>query len=374
MSLLAELLSKVKNQGIKRDVPPNLKQVVEHSTEKAALRKKIIILSVLVLVAVVAGFGAVYYMETFLKPDAVTRPLRRSRPDTPVQAVNPPVQPSPTSSVSTQASEQAHPTPKKAARKREKKVLALYGKNREETKPSLPPSEEGISKKDGSQEIKVPLQRNLTTEERESRDMHLYAAKNYESAKDYKQALSNYQEALRLEPGDYVIMNNISGIMLLMGRNNEALLFAKNALAKNRDYIPALINVGIASIKLNNAEDGKKYLTRALALDPSNKNSLLNLAILNEQNGDYEKAYSSFYKLAQSGDIQGYLGLARVEEKKGNSANAERIYREILSMNGLDPRSRKLASERLSQIESKSTNSQIEPKPTDSQIKPKPTD
>ncbi len=368
MSLLAELLSKVKNQGIKRDVPPNLKQMVENSTEKAAMRKKIIILSSLVLIAVVVGFGAVYYFEIFVKQEAVTGPLRRSQPNSPAQAVNPPLQPSATSSQPEQASIQAQAAPPKAIHKRQKKVLALFRKSNKAAEsdaglplaavnppltavnPPLHPSGEGINKRDESQEVNVPLQRGLTTEERESRDMHLYAAKNYESRKDYKQALSNYMEALRLEPGAYIIMNNISGIMLMMGRNNEALFYARNALAHNRDYVPALINVGIASIKLNNAADGKKYLARALALDPSNKNTLLNLAILHEQTGDYEKAYSSFYKLAQSGDVQGYLGLARVEERKGNSAEAARIYRELLSMNNIDRKTRELATERIQAI------------------------
>lgn len=58
MSLLADLLSKVKYQGFKSDVPPNLKHAVLNSSEKYAVKKRIIFLSVLIFAAVVSGAGA----------------------------------------------------------------------------------------------------------------------------------------------------------------------------------------------------------------------------------------------------------------------------------------------------------------------------
>jgi hypothetical protein len=76
VSLLADLLSKVKyksasaGEGRKTDVPPDLKRVVSSSAEKEAVKKKIIVFSILVLVAIITGAGAVYFMELYTKPSA----------------------------------------------------------------------------------------------------------------------------------------------------------------------------------------------------------------------------------------------------------------------------------------------------------------
>lgn len=345
MSLIADLLSKVKHEGIKRDVPPNLKQVVEDSTEKAAIKKKVIILSALLLAAVITGFGAVYFIETFMQPVTVTGPVRPHPLSAQKQTISPapaPVPPAP--SPEAQVPESPKPSPEKKFVRRHKPALALSGKSYK-SGPALDTPVNPPAPPENS-----PLPGHLTREQSEARDMHLYAAKTYESKKDYQQALSNYKDALQLEPDNYLIMNNISGVMLRIGRYNDALLYARNALMHNNNYVPAIINTGIASIELNNPAEGQKYLAKALSLDPSNRGAMLNLAIVNEKTGEYDKAHAYFYKLAELGDVQGYLGLAREAERNSKYANAASIYREILSMNNVDPKIRKLADERLQAI------------------------
>ncbi|MCC6346314.1 MAG: tetratricopeptide repeat protein, partial [Nitrospirales bacterium] len=79
----------------------------------------------------------------------------------------------------------------------------------------------------------------------------------------------------------------------------------------------------------------------------SNRFALLNLALLHEKAKEYDKASRSFTRLLETGDLQGYLGMARIAEKKGQRAEALRLYREILSLNDLDTKTRKMINERL---------------------------
>jgi Tfp pilus assembly protein PilF len=184
-----------------------------------------------------------------------------------------------------------------------------------------------------------------------NRDVYLYTARTYESKRDYQQALYNYKKALGLDPENYIILNNISSILIQMGSYEESIVYSKNALAVKNTYPPSLINLGIACIRIDKLTEGEGYLTKALSIEPSNRYAILNLAIMQERQGDLDKAYASFYRLSGMGDIQGYLGIARIAEKRGKNSDAARIYQEILSMNDVDPKLKKLARERLSRIE-----------------------
>jgi tetratricopeptide (TPR) repeat protein len=181
--------------------------------------------------------------------------------------------------------------------------------------------------------------------------VYLYTARTYESKKDYHQALLNYKKAMEFDPGNYIIMNNISSVLIHLGSFEESIKYAKNVLTIKKDYAPSLINIGIAYIRLNNPSEGEACLSKALSIEPSNSFALLNLGLLYEKRGDNDRAYSYFSKLSEMGNIQGYLGIARIAEKQGRSSDAVRIYREVLSMNNIDPKTRKLVNDRLLQIQ-----------------------
>ncbi|MBI3593220.1 MAG: tetratricopeptide repeat protein [Nitrospirae bacterium] len=350
MSLLADLLSKVKFQGAKGDIPPNLKQVVSDSAEKAVTRKRIIILSVLVILAVASGFGAVYVMELYIKPFAVKKTVRPPEKPLPEQTITRPSAPT----VAHPLSQPLHETAKTETKKEPLQTAKKKKEIKKEPQPEktyIPEDGDAETKKtpESAEVIRKELKRQPAVDTA-NRDVYIYAAKTYESKKDYYQALSNYKKALEIDPQNYIIMNNISSVMLQLGSYENAIRYSKNALAVRKDYAPSLINLGIAHIQLNNMQEGESYLSKALSIDPSNRHAVLNLAILYERLGDYDKAYKSFYRLSETGDIQGYLGIARISEKKGKTSDAARIYREILSMKDIDPGFRKLANERLLQL------------------------
>ena len=369
MSLLADLLSKLKYQKKEHgDVPLGLKRIVSDSQKRAILKKKLMAFSFFIAFVVISGFGAVYFMELYIKPVAVKKNVP--------QNINEDILKS-----SIQIAEQT-----------DKKIVTVQPLTLNSVEePTLVPSQEGNTKspllggdlgvgellqkivvdasekiipspnptpqsiellKDNKQEVDVGWveARNPTKNSQhlnDDKDSLLYSARAYESKKDYYQALLNYKKALELDPQNYIIMNNISSVLIHMENFSDALRYLENVLNIKRDYVPSLINLGISYIRLGNSVEGESYLLKALSVEPSNKNAMFNIAIFYERQGDNDEAYNYFYKLFEMGEIQGRLGTARIAEKQGNISLAVRVYKEILSMGGVDTQIKKLANERL---------------------------
>lgn len=374
MSLLADLLSKVKyksasaGEGRKTDVPPELKRVVSSSAEKETTKKKVLILSVLVLLAIVAGVGAVYLMELYIKP-SVKKQIAKTT--TPTQIATRPALlevESPKPQAPTTKPEPSETKPKDAKPKPEKETSKQKPEQKKTSEPKtadrsqLPVDrkndKDSEDKTDNRQTVnnrqKPDVQNSIPDSQlsppNSQKDVYLYTARTYESKKDYHQALSNYKKAMEIDPDNYIIMNNISSVLIHLDLFEESIKYAKNVLSIKKDYVPSLINIGIAYIRLNNPAEGEAYLSKALSIEPSNSYALLNLGLLYEKRGDNDRAFGYFSKVSEMGNIQGHLGIARIAEKQGRSSDAVRIYREILSMNNIDTKTRKLVNDRLLQL------------------------
>lgn len=351
MSLLADLLSKVKHQGLKRDVPPNLKYAVLSSYEKYAAKKRIIFLSSLVLVAAVAGVGAVYLISFYGKPYEAKKPVRQAeKPLGPVvKKIPPPSEVILPGAITPKLPKEQASGADIQKKKGKKEIAVKLVKRHQKTSPKeevfLSPEAKIPELSKGAGDKKMLSGENLS-----KRDTHILTAQTYESKKDYHKALASYKKALAIDPENHVILNNIAGILIRSGSYNEAIQHLKNALSIKEDYVPSLINLGIAHAMLSNFSQGENYLAKALSTEPSNTYALLNFGILYERCGNNDKAYGFFYKLSQTGNIQGYLGIARLAEKQGRFKDAAKIYHEIMSMNGIDPENKKFANERLSQL------------------------
>jgi tetratricopeptide (TPR) repeat protein len=153
--------------------------------------------------------------------------------------------------------------------------------------------------------------------------------------KDYNSALDEYKKALNLERGDFMVMNNISYIYLQRGLADMSILYAQMALDINGNYVPALINLGIANAGTGNMSSAEDHLSRAVQLDPGNQDAMLNLAILHERQGEFSKASGYYEKLMKLGSGPSALGLARSYEKQGRMKEAVGIYRKIQSLDSM---------------------------------------
>jgi Tfp pilus assembly protein PilF len=166
----------------------------------------------------------------------------------------------------------------------------------------------------------------------------------------YSQALSNYKKVLALEPNNYIVMNNISSMLIYLRSYEEAIRYAQKALNVKKDYPSPLINIGIGYGYLGKVSESERYFERALAIEPSNHNALLNLGILYEKQNSLNKADGYYIKLSDTGDVQGYLGRARIAEKQKRMADAIYYYRLVVSLDAGDSQVSNTARERLLQL------------------------
>jgi tetratricopeptide (TPR) repeat protein len=330
LSLLADLLSKVKQQDQPSSVPPNLANIIHRSSEKKRMERKFIILLVVVLLFVIAGFGAVYFFESHL-----ASPSKSIAPGQDLTLRNK-VPPAPPAS-----QPEARPEAKIAPKIEAKALPSEAQKPRAEApaKPRAPQPSKRYSE----------MMEHLKTE----RDVLLYSARSYENDKHYSQAITDYKKALEKDPRNYLIMNSLASALIKTGAFEESIGYSRDALNYQKNYVPALINLGIAYTQKGNITEGETYLTRARTIEPTNKAVLLNLALLYEKLPNYQESYAHFQKLSELKDIRGYLGMARVLEKQGKHFEAERIYRSVLAMDDADPSTKQFANGRLLAISNK---------------------
>lgn len=193
--------------------------------------------------------------------------------------------------------------------------------------------------------------RKTAVKDQASIDAYLFAARNAESRHDYLTALRQYLKAQQADPSNYRIMNNVSSTFLRLGLPEDSLKFASMALAQKRDYASAMVNAGISNGRLGNEPAARSMLTRAVAIEPSNRQALFNLGLSYERGREMDDALSIYRRLANGGDAQGYLGMGRVYEKKGNRNEALGCYRDLLALPEAGQAARDMARKRISQLE-----------------------
>jgi hypothetical protein len=75
MSLLADLLAKIKQPASKREVPPNLRNIVQASAKQSGNRRKIILLAFIFAVAVISGLLVTYFGRSLMDTESsITMP------------------------------------------------------------------------------------------------------------------------------------------------------------------------------------------------------------------------------------------------------------------------------------------------------------
>jgi len=344
VSLLADLLSKVKHQDQQSTVPPNLAHIVQKSSQKKKTERKFLILLVVVLFFVIVGFGAVYFFESHLASPSKNIAVRQDLTLRDKVSPAPPSQPAAPEAVVSRQAPQAAPPASQPEVKPEPKIVPkaeIKVSSSEDQKPKIATTSRPQTARPSTRSSE--LGERLKAE----RDTLIYSARSYEQNKNYSLAITDYKKALEKDPRNYLIMNSLASALIKTGTFEESIRYSKDALNYQKNYVPALINLGIAHVQNGNMTEGETCLTRARTIEPTNKAVLLNLALLYERLPNYQESLIHFQKLSEMKDIRGYLGMARVLEKQGKRAEAERLYRNILTMDDADPQTRQFANERL---------------------------
>jgi Tfp pilus assembly protein PilF len=346
VSLLTDLLSRVKHDKGKSGVPPTLTRLISDSHKQKVIRPRLILVGTVCVVIILVGFGVIYMMDAFMGASIAVKGGLTDVKQTEKGAQQV------TSTVQTTQHSDTPPRPPEGQAKGPTPSPSRIGEKYGPSPIQDRTGEESTARKAKREEIRPARTPAGSAEQaREDRDSILYSARSYDAARDYEQALYYYKKALEMDPKNYAVMNNLAGTLIRKGNFEEAIRYARDALVLKKDYAPAIINMGIAHIQLGKVQDGRHYLTAALALDPSNKSALLNLALLFETLKEFADAQRLYEKLAELNDVEGYVGIARLAEKSGRLEDARRIYREMLARGNLDEGTRKLAAERITILE-----------------------
>jgi protein O-mannosyl-transferase len=89
-----------------------------------------------------------------------------------------------------------------------------------------------------------------------------------EEAGQTNAALTQYREALRLDPGRPSVHNNIANVLAASGQQQEALLHYREALRLKPNAPLAHLNLGTTLIELGQHEDGMRHYAEASRLAP----------------------------------------------------------------------------------------------------------
>jgi tetratricopeptide (TPR) repeat protein len=146
---------------------------------------------------------------------------------------------------------------------------------------------------------------------------------------DIPQAIILYKKALVLDPNNINILYKLALLNLRAGYYSNAIKYADKILQIKKDFVPAILVKGKAYEKQGMLEKAQAILEEAFFFYPHNKDLIETLGELYEKQGDYLTAQDYYKMLADLGYMEGYLGLARINEKIGNLKEAYKYYKKI---------------------------------------------
>ena len=336
MSILAGLLKKNTEPQDSGEVLPGLQQAVSSAGPSPDKRRRTYLLIAAGATAAIVGGGLlVLYLQTqtpapqIVRRQAVTLPQPQSQP-TSAKAASAPAPPVETAA-QVAVPKVAHPSVKKHPVR-----LAATGSKKTGVKAPY--------------EVK-PKNPKPIVKDRATLDAWLFAARTAENRKDYNSAMLHYQKVLEADPQNYRIMNNLASICLNLKLDDEALLYANQALKLKGDYVSALVNGGIAQGRLHNEAGARTMLGRAVAVEPANRQALYNLGLSQERSNVLDEALATWRRLADAGDANGVLGMARIKERRGEDQDALRLYREVTANPEAGQRVKDAARERIAVLD-----------------------
>jgi type IV pilus assembly protein PilF len=164
---------------------------------------------------------------------------------------------------------------------------------------------------------------------------YLLIATVYMFLDDQAAARANFEQALRLSPGDPEINNTYGWFLCASGQEQQGL--ERLAVAMRNPYYrsPARpqVNAGLCYLRLKDDSQAEAAFLRAVQLDPANSQAYLQLADIAFRNGNYEAArryLTTLHQLGPTTAASAWLGL-RTERKLGNRETAASYAQQLKS-------------------------------------------
>ena len=114
---------------------------------------------------------------------------------------------------------------------------------------------------------------------------NLYAIKG-----DIESAKKMYQEALKLDPVNTLILNNLAWVLIVGGEYDEALTVLTQSMLIDGENPSALFYTGVVHYLMDDMPEAKRNMTASIILDPTNPYVHYYLARVYEAQEDIENA------------------------------------------------------------------------------------
>ncbi len=157
---------------------------------------------------------------------------------------------------------------------------------------------------------------------------------------DLEKALRLFTEVMNVNPDDPAANYERARILSAMGRNDEALEYAKNAVVLNPDNIWYKASYGKICRANEDYDEYVKAYEDVVAQEPNNLNFVYELAFAYQFTGDYENAITAFKKLEELAGKNEQLTsqIATFYVKTGDPEKGLEEYESLIESNPDEPR------------------------------------
>lgn len=178
-----------------------------------------------------------------------------------------------------------------------------------------------------TERAKVPLKKALELDP-SSADAHSALALVFQVEMEPKLADEHFRKALSQRPNDSRLLNNYGSFLFEQKRYEDAtqryLQAAQDTMYPERSRV--FENLGMTALMLKQREQAKAYFERALRLNSSQPRAMLELAVLNYEEGLYVPArdyYEGFSQLSEQNARSLLLGarLAKIFDDRDKAAS-----------------------------------------------------
>ena len=162
---------------------------------------------------------------------------------------------------------------------------------------------------------------------------HHYLAQLYRLLGDAENAIKHYQIAIELSPSNSQLRNNYGAYLCEQKQYKDAevhfLLAIKDPLFEGK--LQAYENIGLCAYEAGDFVKSEQYLRKALRIHPRLPYSLIQMAFINFERGEYLRARAFMQRYEEVGPVTAkslWLGV-RVEYQLGDRATMQRYATEL---------------------------------------------
>ena len=166
---------------------------------------------------------------------------------------------------------------------------------------------------------------------------HKEKARKYVEVKRYDYALSEYREALKLNPGDSESLIELSAVYEKMGNPEKSLEMLKTLETKESKNPKIFFNIANMRRMMGEYEEALKYYNKALELDSANPVIMNHIGYIYKKMGDYDKSENAYLQaiVASPGYVNTYINLGILyDDFLNDNEKALSYYKKYLELGG----------------------------------------